>query len=282
MGPKWPALRESNPPHGTTNKRINKMKYRGALLSILTTIILLTAFALPARAGWLEVARDSGTMSISGALIKVVPADNSRMWTIMDMNKGIVTMVDERKRTYTLIDPEKFCATVTTMMGNMMAGMTPQQRAMMKQMMGGSASKHSPVVKVMRMGSGGKVAGYDTTKYSVIVDGRPYKDVWLATNAPIMHEMKNFIKKSSEMSAKMESCSKMAPGMNRGPAPEVSKEYEALSEKGWPMKELNRRTHKVTKEVRRLERKTFPASTFRVPAGYQKVEMRKLMGGGRR
>jgi len=258
------------------------MKYRGALLSILTTIILLTAFALPVRAGWLEEDRDSGTMSISGALIKVVPADNSGIWTIMDMNKGIVTMVDEGKRTYTLIDPEKFCANVTTMMGNMMEGMTPEQRAMMQQMMGGSAPKHRPIVKVMRMGSGGKVAGYTTTKYNVIVDGRPYKDVWLATNAPIMNEMKNFIKKSSEMSARMDSCSKMAPGMNHGPAPEISREYEALAEKGWTMKELNRRTHKVTKEVRRLERKTFPASTFRVPVGYKRVEMRQLMGGGRR
>jgi len=259
------------------------MRYRGALLSILATIILLTAFTLPARAGWLEVARDSGTMSISGPLIKVVPGDNSGIWTIMDMNKGIVTMVDEGKRTYTLIDPEKFCATVTTMMGDMMAGMTPQQRAMMKQMMGGGAApKHTPVVKVMNMGSGGKVAGYNTTKYNVIVDGRPYKDVWLATNAPIMHDMKNFIDKSSKMSAKMENCSKMAPGMNRGPSPEVGKEYAKLDKKGWPMKELDRRTHKVTKEVQRLERKTFPASTFRVPAGYKKVEMRKLMGGGRR
>ncbi len=257
------------------------MRYRGALLSILTTIILLTALALPARAGWYEEDRHSGSMSISGALIKAIPADNSGIWTIMDMNRGIVTMVDDGKRTYTLIDPEKFCANVTTMMGDMMAGMTPQQRAMMKQMMGGSAPRHTPIVKVMNMGSGGRIAGYDTTKYNILVDGRPYKDVWLATNAPIMNEMKNFIKKSSEMSAKMESCSKMAPGMNHGPAPEISKEYEALAKKGWPMKELNRRTHKVTKEVRRLERKTFPASTFRVPAGYKRVEMRRLMGKGR-
>ncbi len=256
------------------------MRYRGALFSIVTTVILLTALTLPSYAGWLEVDKNSGTMSISGALIKVMPSDNSGLWTIMDMNKGIVTMVDKKKKTYTLIDPEKFCSDVTDMMGNMMAGMTPEQRAMMKQMMGGSGPKKAPVVKVMSMGSGGKVAGYATTRYSVTVDGLPYKDVWLATRAPIMAEMKNFIRKSSEMSAKMESCTKMAPGMDRSASPEVSKEYAALAEKGWPMKELDRRTHKVGKEVKSLEKKTFPASAFRVPAGYKKVEMRKLMGGG--
>ncbi len=243
---------------------------------------LLTAFIVPSHAGWLEVDKSSDTMYISGALIKVVPGDNSGVWTIMDMDKGIVTMVDKRKRSYTIIDPEKFCSDVTDMMGNMMAGMTPEQRAMMKQMMGNSGPKRSPVVRVRRVGSGGRVAGYNTDKFSVTVDGMPYKDVWLATNAPIMGEMRRFIKKSSEMSAKMESCTKMAPGMNRGPSPEVSKEYAALAEKGWPMKEVNKRTGKVGKEVTRLERKTFLPSTFRVPVGYKKVEMRKLMGGGRR
>jgi len=247
-------------------------------LSILTTALLLTALTLPSYAGWVEVDKTSGTMYISGGMIKVVPEGKDNVWTVMDLNKGLVSIINPKARSYTVFAPDKFCSDVKSMMGNMMKGMTPEQRAMMEQMMGRSAQKKAPPkVKVVKMGPGGKIKGYNTVKYGVTVNGTPYKNVWLATNAPIMKDVRKYVKKATEMSAKMESCSQVGPGS--GPAPEMSDEYTALAEKGWPMKELNLRTRKMEKEVISLNKKNIPASAFRVPTGYKKVEMREMMSG---
>ncbi|MFQ5481010.1 MAG: DUF4412 domain-containing protein [Thermodesulfobacteriota bacterium] len=258
------------------------MRYRAIFLSILTIPLLLTVFILPAHAGWVEKDRHSGTMYISErGLVKNVPPGKSMMWSIMDLQDGTVTMVNTRTRTYTIIYPEKFCSQVSSMMNNMMEGMPPEQRAMMAEMMGGKSKKPAPRVTVSKKGSGGKMQGYSTIKYSVTVNGRAYKDVWLAVDAPIMRDVRKFISKSTEMSAQMESCSDMGPGAE-GPAPETSKEYAALAKKGWPMKAVNLKNGKVEKEVLSLEKKSIPSSEFHVPTGYRKVEMREMMGGMRR
>ncbi|MFQ5428375.1 MAG: hypothetical protein ACE5EZ_05280 [Thermodesulfobacteriota bacterium] len=256
------------------------MKYRGILLSILTMALLAT-FIQPAHADWVEVDKFTGTMYISDkGLVKNIATDKSGMWSIMDLNDGSITMVDPRKKTYTIIFPEKFCSQVTTMMDNMMSEMTAEDRAMMEQMMGAGGKRPSPRVRVTKKGSGGVVAGNKTDRYIVTVNGKPFKDVYLAPNASIMKDVRKFITKSTEMSAQMESCSQMGPGVHTT-APEMSKEYLGLAQKGWTMKEVNTDSGKVEKEVLSLKKKSIPSSEFRVPTGYKKVEMRRLMGGGR-
>ncbi len=256
------------------------MKTKKALFMTISLFFLLALLSAPVHAGWVEKDRQAGTMYISGALIKVVPQRSNGMWSVMDLNSGLITMINRPGRTYAVIDPKTFCSEMKSMMTGMMQGMPPEQRAMMEQMMGGQGAGHTPSVRVRRVGSGGKVAGHDTIKYSVTVDGRPYRDIWLAPGAPIMNDMRRYLKKSSEMNASMAACSNMGPGMaGGGPAPEASKEYQAIAEKGWTMKELDRKTGKVDKEVTSLEKKSLPASTFRVPIGYRKVNMREMMMG---
>jgi hypothetical protein len=256
------------------------MRYRKFVFVFVMAAFLLSAASAPAFAGWIEEDRETGTVYISGPLIKSVPPRSGGMWSVMDLKKGTITMVNTQGRSYTVIYPARFCAEMKSMMGNMMQGMPPEQRAMMEQMMNAPGGAQAPKVSVQRKGPGGKVAGYHTVKYSVTVNGRPYKDIWLAPGAPIMNDMRQYTKKSTEMSAQMEACTKMAPGMALGPAPEASPEYLSLAPKGWPMKEVDKRTSKVDKEVIRLERSDIPSSTFSVPAGYRKVSMREMMMGG--
>jgi hypothetical protein len=93
-----------------------------------------------------------------------------------------------------------------------------------------------------------------------------------------MNDVRSFIEKAEDFSTKMESCTRMGSGP-QGPDPEDAKEYKDLAEKGWTMKELNRESGEVETEVIRLEKKSIPASEFRVPSGYRKVEMKEMMGG---
>jgi len=236
---------------------------------------------LPSQAGWVERDSHGGIMYISRGMIKVVPDARGEVWTIMDMNKHTIKIINPKNRSYTEFNPNEFCLRVKTMMLNMISEMPPERRAVMQQMIGQSSTRRAPLVQVENKGSGGTLRGLNTTKYAIKVNGRPYKDVWIAPNAPIMKDVRGFVRQANSMSAKMESCSQFGPAA-RGPSPEVSREYTALSEKGWPMRELNRRTNRVEKEVLSLTKKNIPASFFHVPAGYTRVDMKNMMGGMRR
>ncbi len=255
------------------------MRYGKALIAFMAAVFLLALTTASAEAGWIEKDQYTGTVYISGPLIKSVPPRSGGMWSVMDLQRGTITMINTPAKTYTVIYPERFCSEMKSMMKGMMGSMPPEQRAMMEQMMNMPGAEKAPTVRVRRVGPGGKVAGYPTTKYSVTVDGRPYREIWLAPKAPIMKAMKSYIKKSTEMSAKMESCMKMTPGMGAGPAPEASPEYLSLAPKGWPMKEIDKRTGKVDKEVISLEQESIPAATFKVPAGFRQVSLREMMMG---
>lgn len=246
---------------------------RRRILRSLAVTAILVGLALPVSAGWVEVDSHSGTTYISDGKVKNVD-EAGGMWSVFDAKKGTLIMVDPKKRTYTEVDPVKFCKQISSAMDAMMEGIPPEQRAMMEQMMGKGGAKRAPKVSVTKKGSGGKIAGYSTVKYTVTVDGRPYKDIWLATSAPIMKDVEKYMKMMTEMSVKMDSC---AGG--EGPGPESSKEYLSLTERGWTMKEVNKQSGEVESEVRSLTMKSIPASEFRVPSGYRKTDTQHMMEG---
>ena len=133
---------------------------RKRILKSLAVTAILIGLGLPAHAGWVEVDRHSGTTYISGELIKNVPNDGNEMWTIMDVNKGTITMVNPGERSYTVVEPEKFCSQMSSMMGDMMEGIPPEQRAMMEQMMGRGGPKRVPEGRCCaKQGDGGTDCG---------------------------------------------------------------------------------------------------------------------------
>jgi len=257
------------------------MRYRGFICSAATALLLLTVFIQPSRAGWVEQDRYTGTMYISErGLIKNVPSGRRTVWTIMDFQRGEVTMVNPRSRTYTVIRPENFCAEISAIRNSMLAGMPPKKRAIMERMMGSAKDKPAPRVRITRKEPGGVIAGYETTKYSVRVNGWAYKYVWLAPKAPVMKDMHRFLARSTQMNAQMQACTALGPA-SEGPPPEGSKAYLDLALRGWIMKEENIDKNRVEKEVITLKKKNLTPSDFRVPAAYRKISIREMMGGMR-
>jgi len=245
-------------------------------LIITLVAVALTCMALPAHAGWIEVDRHSGTSYFSGAKLKHVPEDGTS-WTIIDAQKGTVTMVNHEEQSYTEVDLEEFCETMSSLMTEMMAGMPPEQRAMMEQMMGSQGEKRVPDVTVERKEGAELIAAHKTTLWSVAADGRPYRDIWIADDVAVTEEVRNFIKKTLDMGRKMKDCMASARGTTEAD-PEDSPRYAELMMKGWVMKEVNREDGEVEREVVKLEEKTIPASEFTVPAGYRKAEFLEMMG----
>lgn len=254
---------------------------RTGILRFLVLITVIVGLALPAQAGWVEVEKDGSRSFISEGRWKEVPGDKSEEWTIADINKGIMTFVDPKRKTYTQATPDEMCKANKKIAEDMRKGLSPQERAMMKQMMG-MQPKKPPKVLVKKAGKGGVIAGFKTTKYIVTADGRPFSELWITTDASIMKFVTKYREKMRLFGDKMIKCMAAMGGMYASvfDNPEFSPEYQKLtSEKGWVLREIKylgeNLPGNVEIDIVKLEKRKIPESEFQLPAGYKKLDYYK-------
>ena len=258
------------------------MRWKQNFFILLAGFVLAAGMALPVHAGWVEVNSDGEKNMFSGGLFKNFTQGEDG-WSLMDMNNGTLTIVSNKRKTYTTGTMKEFCATMSGVQNQMMAGMeqamqgmTPEQRKMMEQMTGRGAKRPNPKVSIAKAGSGGVIAGFKTTKYTVSVDGRPSKEVWLTSHAALMKDLKPYLSKILKMSD-MSSCGMEGAGMMGGEFNvENSDEYNKLMHKGYPLREKDILMGQV-REVTSMKRKSIPASEFAVPKGYKKMSFSEMM-----
>lgn len=263
-----------------------KWSLRFFITSLLVT--LLTGMALPAHAGWIEMDNDGGRLVMSKGVFKHSTQDEAT-WTLIDMNKGTMTIIDTKKKIYTTGTMKEYCASMSGMMKKMkakmeqaMAGMTPEQRQMMEQMTGRGAKRPDPKVSIAKAGSGGMIAGFKTTKYTVSVNGQPRKEVWLTSHSALMKDLKPYLDRIFKMSD-MSSCGMEGAGMMEGQFDvENSDEYNKLMHLGYPLRKKDIpggpvRMVTSLREVTSLVKQSIPASEFAVPKGYKKMSFAEMM-----
>lgn len=210
-------------------------------------------------------------------------------WTLIDINNGTMTIVDTARKTYTTGTMKEFCGTMAGVQKQMMAGMeqamasmTPGQRQMMEQMMGKGAQRPDPKVSIRKGARGDVIAGFKTTRYTVSVDGRPRKEVWLTSDSDLMQDLKPYLDRVLEMSD-MSSCGMKEGGMMGGEFNvESSDAYKKLMHQGYPLREKDipggpgRMTARL-REVTSLKRQSIPDSEFALPKGYKKMSFSEMM-----
>lgn len=230
----------------------------------------------PAWAGWIIEDIDGNKTYISSGMFKDIPKDGDETVVIMDLNKGVMNLIDHKRKSYISGTPEEFCADSKKMMDEMMKGMPPEARKMMEQMRESQGGEAAPVVKVTKQGSGGKVAGFDTVKYKVTSNGAPYAEVWITKDPKLMKELGAESEKLFTMSGEMEKCASM--GMGGGASPELSPEYMKMEREGFPLREVVE--GETVTEVVSIKKAGIPASEFQIPSGYRKTSFSEMMMEG--
>ncbi|MCH7559278.1 MAG: hypothetical protein IIB56_17740 [Planctomycetes bacterium] len=262
------------------------------ILRLLVTLAVVAGYSIPAQAGWVEV-DNHGRTSYFSSDGKVTNAANEPggMWNIIDFEAGTMTMVAPKSKSYAKSTMKQYCEEMSAFMEKYlkeaMKDMPPEQRSMMEQMKKRVIDMPKPKVAVVKKGAGGIIAGHKTVLYSVTVNGRPYKDVWIAQEGAFVKDMKKYMKKADEMSKKMDSCISEASG-SMASNPENSPQYTELMFKGWLMKEVTKDGQMGgmgsmgdagNMEIVKLEKKKIPASKFLPPAGYKKRSISAMMSG---
>ncbi len=251
-------------------------KIKAVFTAALALTIIILFSSIPADAGWIQKHRDGETSLMSKGRVKGFSESDRGMWTIMDINKGVMTIVDGQRKLYSSGTVNEFCKGAEAMQEKMMANIPPEQRQMMEQMMKGNKAGNKPAVSIKKIGAGGKVAGMKTVKYNVMVDGALNREVWVAHDAPIFKEMKKYMGKIARLSSDMQSC--MSGSFGHGQFDlDDSPEYMKLEESGLVVKEVA--DGQVTNEIISIEKKKIPESEFQVPAGYKKAPLADFMMG---
>jgi hypothetical protein len=194
---------------------------------------------------------------------------------IMDGSKDIMILFFSQKKVYARGTTDDYCKEIKAMYDLMMKNIPEEQRKMMEQMMGKKPKETPPKVSVVKTGSGEIIAGFKTVKYKVLVNGKLYKEIWLATDPSLINEYKPIVR----MMWKFGSCT---GSMQKENSPETSPEYLALMEKGLELKSISYDEDDTEEntDIVNIQKKDIPANAFKVPAGYKKVSFSELIHSG--
>ena len=283
------------------------MKRNSRYFTSAVLVVLLIGIGIPAHAGWVAVDSNGDKNLISKGIVKNINLNRDE-WSLIDVNRGTLTVVNDKDKVYTSGTTKEFCETFSGMqkrvmsrgrgmpdmekmmkgMGEAMKDMSPEQRQMMEQMMNragiqrpdkqgkGRDKTSGPTVSVSKAGSGDIVAGLKTTHYKVSVGGRVAKEVWLTSDSSLMSDIKPYMKKFLQMSQEMTRCASMGRRMMGRVDLEGSEAYQKLMEVGYPMREKDIRSGWV-REVVKMEKQSIPDAELTLPKGYKKVSFMELM-----
>ncbi|WP_027366434.1 DUF4412 domain-containing protein [Desulfocurvibacter africanus] len=228
-------------------------------LSILAMTASLACASI-AQAGFIQSEDDGSTLYVQNGKLRGETSEEGDMWSVIDMTKGTIMMVNPEEKTYYEGTIDEYCAGMRTMMDAMsqfMGGLMPQP------------SQKKIKVEVVKVGPGGKIAGYDTTRYKVLADGVLREELWLANDKALMKELGN-----PQSMAKFSQCMAMETDF------EASSEYQGLMKAGWPLKTVTYPGNEAEtdSEVVSIDKADIPASKFAAPKGYSKTPMSDMFG----
>lgn len=267
------------------------------MLTTLRSFAVLTALVLSpslAHAGWVlqwktaasngkgeEMQSQKATQSISENQVRM---EQPEVITIIDYNKDHFVMMNPTKQFFWSGTTDEFVREMTRARDAAMhekIGSLTGQKAKNKAEAAAADAAPKPIdvsklppVSITPSGVQEKIAGYDTQKYEVRVDGDLFEEIWIAPldmSADINPDRFNaqLLKNSAAMQGKS------ADSYN---ALYRDAEYRRLTDKAMILKTV---THHVAGTFERtatsVEKRDVPASTFTVPDSYRKVRLSDLL-----
>lgn len=240
----------------------------------LQCMVLFFLFtALPAFAGVVVEDQDGTVTFFSSGRLKTT---DEEMDIIFDVNKGILTMINNKEKNYTSGPVEEYCRSVQAARDRAMAEMSAEEKRMLEAFMGGGEKEAPPKVRIEKSGRGEKIAGYTTTLYTVYMNGEKYEELHLSDDVPVFDEVDPV--KMSKLVDRFSECMMSAIGLG-GTSVEEDPAYKKLMRKQYPMKsvEFDGGRAEDTDQVARMEKKSIPESKFNPPAGYAKKEFQSFL-----
>jgi hypothetical protein len=237
----------------------------------LAAAVAFVLHSAAAQNAW-RIVDESGEITlISNGRLKQAWGDDA---LIMLGPENKVIFLSSEKEAYAQGTPEQYCLLMKEVQGEMIAKLPEDQRSMIEGMRGKNEPGKAPKVFVKHQGSGGTVAGLATEKYAIIVEGKLYEEVWLATDPDFLEHFRPLV-------SIFRGFSQCVSSMSMKDEVESSEEYLDLYAKGIEVRV--RRADSAEEEPpetgTKIDRVTVADSEFAIPAGYSKMELREFVYG---
>ncbi len=217
-----------------------------------------------------------------GNKVKTLEANGE--YTIIDLNKGTMVMVNPKKKEY-------YATTLDQMIGQMqkgmdklkahLQGMSPEQRRMLEQMMGLS-QKPASGLSLKKLGDSMKVAGFPADHYVITQNGKKVGEYWVSKKLrdKMLKELdQDKIDKFEKAMARISNQLNIFGNSNVAKLMEME---EKLQKKGEIVRQIhypnniNMNREGSFQEVVKVREEKIPASAFAIPSGYKKKSMMQM------
>lgn len=221
-------------------------------------LIGLLVISQPAWAGWVLLEQDGQKNLISQGRIKTVPPDATEGWSVMDFKKGQILIVNFEDKTYAQASLDQFCKSMQ------------QLKTKIQAMLSKTKQPPKPLkVEVIKQGAGGKIAGVNTEKYKVMMDGQLYEEVWLTTE---LEFIKDF---NPAVLTKLMTCGTGDEDVENSPA------YQKMVASGWLLRAIDYEGGQADTQtdVVKITKQDIAESEFAVPQGLKKTSIENMIMG---
>lgn len=252
------------------------------VVKIGLALALWLGLAAVAQAGWvIEFKEAQGPVGPSAyyAQDNMIRQEMGQLAVVMDLNKEWLYYLNLAKQVYWEGPAAQMESAVKSevqgQIETMLENLPPEQREAVREAMNQSQAEQSSPEKEAKIevkkGKGTAViAGHKCVQYQVFSDGELAVELWLAKSVNLADEVDS--EKSAKLSAQM-------AGKGRG-GPMNSPEVQALYDQGFPLRQvIYSMGLPTTIEATKAEKASLPASLFKVPEGFKKVEFMEVMGG---
>jgi hypothetical protein len=228
--------------------------------------------------GWIITEADNSLTFISDEWVKAYESDMDEV-PITSMYKpgsNLIIMINENDMVYAKGTIEDFCNAMKSIQEEMNKQLPAEQQKMMEQMIADEKAKPAPKVTVQKSG-GESIAGYNTTKYSITVDGELFEEKWISNDASLK-SLTQVMNATVDMTLKTVSCSVPDESFLKN-APEFSKEYMDVERAGIELRSIRYEygSAEPETEVISIEKEDLSSDEFEVPEDYSEVSMKELI-----
>ena len=228
--------------------------------------------------GWVMQESNNSVTYIGDGWLKSLPDDMDEipMTSMYNPGSNLIIMINENDMTYAKGSADDYCNAMKTMMNEMNSQMPEEQKKMMADMIAQEKAKPAPKVTVEKS-NGGSIAGYNTTKYSIKVDGELFEEKWISDDASL-NELIRLMNKTMDMTMNIVGCSVPDEVFLKN-SPEFSETYKNIERAGIELKSVSYEygSSESGTDVVSLQKENLSSDEFEVPEGYSEVNFGELI-----
>ena len=241
----------------------------------LIVFLLITTNVYPQV--WVITEANNNATYIGQEWLKSIENDEEGISiSIYNLSEDIMILIDDNQEIYAKGSSIDLCNAMNTFRDEMNKNMPASQQKMMQEMI--KAEKAKPVLEItVSKSNGEKIAGYQTTKYSIFLNGGLYEEMWI-TNDSALSGIMNAYKKIIKYGLKIAECYLLDKAFLKS-SPEFAKEYQEVEMAGITLKSISYDEYDSNKqtEVISLTKEDIPASEFEAPEGYKLVSFKEYV-----